>query len=38
MSVWIRKLSKEQGIPAEAGQMAFQKAIPRNKRADHVLK
>ena len=38
MSVWIRKLTKEQGRPAEAGQMAFQKAIPGNKGDDHVLK
>ena len=38
MSVWIRTLIKEQGRPAEAGQMAFLKAIPGNKRDDHVLK
>jgi len=38
MSVWIRKVTKEQGRPADAGQMTFQKAIPDNKRDDHVLK
>jgi hypothetical protein len=31
-------MTKEQGRPAEAGHIAFQKAIPDNKRAEHVLK
>jgi len=38
MTVWIRKMTKERGRTAEAGQMALQKAIPGNKRAEHVLK
>jgi hypothetical protein len=38
MSVWIRKLTKEQRRPTEAGQMAFQKVIPGNKGTDHFVK
>jgi len=39
MSVWIRKLTKAQGRPTEAGQIAFTKGNPcDNKGADHVLK